>query len=119
MRVIKVLVAVMGFLIVAGVALLIYGLQRQKDDTAIADVNRPQAPVAGEKSAAVADKGQNIEIAPFGTLNVDMNKDEKLTGFSVDGGRAYLQIDGPDGARIVLVSLVNKQVLGQILLTQP
>lgn len=132
MRVIKILVAVMALLILVGIALVVYGLQRDKaarqaDNSTTQTVNlEPQAPISdgtGSNNVAPA-TGNNDELEdpldePFGTINVDLAADETLLSFRIDGDRAFLHLTGPKGARIVVVSMIDKSVLGQILLMKP
>ena len=132
MRVIKILVAVMAVLILIGIVLVVYGLQRDKaarqagNSTTQTVSLEPQAPIsdgAGNTDTAPAnDNNDEIEDpldAPFGTINVDLAADETLLSFRIDGDRAFLHLTGPKGARIVVVSMIDKSVLGQILLMKP
>lgn len=132
MRVIKILVAVMAVLILVGIALVVYGLQRDKaarqaGNATTQTVNlEPKAPISeGAGGANMAPVGNNDDALedpldePFGTIPVDLAADEKLLSFRVDGDRAFLHLTGPKGARIVVVSMIDKSVLGQILLMKP
>ncbi|OSQ38927.1 hypothetical protein [Thalassospira mesophila] len=137
MRVIKILVAVMAVLIVAGIALVAYGLQREKSAKQTSSLTEQTvAPVAApgnstgtvptattsDKTASQVAKAPSVastDLEPFGTLNVDLAADETLTDFKIDDNRAFLHLTGPKGARIVVVSLVDKSVLGQIVVMKP
>jgi|TARA_R110001583_G_scaffold194730_1_gene366716 hypothetical protein len=135
MRVVKILVAVMALLILVGIGLIVYGLQRDKaarlvENAAIQTTSaKPSAPIGGEPEnmgvsaqTAVSDlstTGDAVLIEPFGTINVDLAADETLLSFRVEGNRAFLHLTGPKGARIIVVSMADKAVLGQILLMKP
>lgn len=132
MRVVKILVAVMALLILVGIGLVVYGLQRDKaaklaEDAATQTIStRPSAPVGGKPEnievpaqTAVSDlsaTGDAAKSEPFGTINVDLAADETLLSFRIEGNRAFLHLTGPKGARIIVVSMADRAVLGQILL---
>lgn len=120
MRVIKILVAFMGVLIVAGVALVVYGLSRQEDGSVASDAPNLSAPIAGQFEAPT-DTGPRsaTQIAPFGTINVDLAPGETLVDFSRQGTEATLRLEGRQGSRLVIVSLRDGAILGQILLVEP
>lgn len=120
MRVIKILVALMGVLIVAGVALVIYGLSRQEDGNVASDTTQLSAPIAGQAEPR-SDTGSRpaTQIAPFGTINIDLAAGETLVDFSRQGTEATLRLEGRQGSRLVIVSLRDGAVLGQILLMEP
>lgn len=133
MRVIKILVAVMALLILVGIVLVVYGLQRDKAARLAANVPaqttsaRPSAPGVGNNPASAPATTADHDTAgyaaptiePFGTINVDLAADETLLSFRIEGDRAFLHITGPKGARIIVVSMTDKTVLGQILLIKP
>lgn len=118
MRVVKALVAFMGLLIVIGIGLVAYGLsldKNAKDDGASQTTSTPSVPVAGD----------TVEMAPapqvlsaFGDIVIDIEPGEKLVSYAIDGNQATVHIEGLDGvgARIVIISLADKSVLGRILL---
>ncbi|MFH1804539.1 MAG: hypothetical protein ABID63_06590 [Pseudomonadota bacterium] len=114
MRVVKALVAVMGLLIVIGIALVAYGLTQEKNKTVSGTANQPEVsvPTAGQKDISAG-------LEPFGTINIDLVSGEELKSFTIEGAHAYLHIEGPDGGRLVVVSLPDRRMLGQILLVQP
>ncbi|NIY74556.1 hypothetical protein HED22_02760 [Thalassospira sp. HF15] len=120
MRVIKALVAFMGILIVVGIGLVVYGLSLDKNNPdTVAETNEPtvtpSVPVAGTNSNT-----PQAALGAFGDITIDMDDDERLVGFTVDGNRATLHIEGHHGesARLVIVSLTEKKVLGRIILNQ-
>ncbi|AUG52703.1 hypothetical protein [Thalassospira marina] len=130
MRVIKILVAVMAVLILIGIALVVYGLQRDKaakqaENAATQTMTvQPEPPISDGMDNAGTPLSTDSEYEepldePFGTINVDLAADETLLSFKVDGDRAFLHLTGPKGARIVVVSMTDKSVLGQILLMKP
>lgn len=118
MRVVKALVAFMGLLIVIGIGLVAYGLsldKNAKDDGASQTSTTPSVPVAGN----------GVETAPapqmlsaFGDIIIDIAPGERLVSYSITGNQATVQIEGAngDGARLVIISLTDKSVLGRILL---
>ncbi|MEQ8391683.1 MAG: hypothetical protein RIB30_11875 [Thalassospira sp.] len=124
MRVVKTLVAFMGLLIVIGIGLVAYGLsldKNAKDQDAALNEHTPSVPMAGDDqitNAPVVSQA-DTRIAPFGDIRVDINPDERLIGYTVSGDHVTLHIAGGDGsgARLVIVSLSEKTVLGRILLT--
>ncbi|MBX2830638.1 MAG: hypothetical protein KTR23_05605 [Rhodospirillales bacterium] len=123
MRAVKVLVAFMGVLIVIGIGLVAYGLSLEKNSSEqgeTATSQTPSVPVAGEKKIiSTASPNQASQpIAPFGDITVDIKAGEGLIDYTVTGDQVTLHIEGPDGsgARLVIVSLTDKQVLGRILL---
>jgi hypothetical protein len=120
MRVIKALVAFMGVLIVVGIGLVVYGLSLDKNnpDTVAktgAPTAEPSVPVAGTRSIA-----SHAPLDAFGDVTIDIGDDERLVGYSVDGNQAILHIEGKhgEGARLVVVSLVDRAVLGRIILNR-
>lgn len=120
MRVVKALVAFMGILIVLGIGLVVYGLSLEKNapDTSVeqnAPTVTPSVPFAGGDNAAAQGA-----LGTFGDVVIDLEEGERLVGYSVDGSQATLHIEGPQGdsARLVIVSLSEKKVLGRILLQQ-
>ncbi|MFC4234397.1 hypothetical protein ACFOY8_04065 [Thalassospira xianhensis] len=120
MRVIKILVAFMGVLIVAGVALVVYGLSRQEDGNIATDNAMPSAPVAGQVEVASGFDAKAVsQLKPFGTINIDLAPGETLVDFSRQGGEATLRLEGRHGSRLVIVSLRDGSILGQILLVEP
>ncbi|WP_417836436.1 hypothetical protein [Thalassospira tepidiphila] len=120
MRVVKALVAFMGILIVVGIGLVVYGLSLDKNapDTSV-EANTPtvtpSVPLAGGDN--IAAQGA---LGAFGDVVIDLEDGERLVGYSVDGAQATLHIEGRNGdrARLVIVSLSEKKVLGRILLQQ-
>ena len=120
MRVVKALVAFMGILIVVGIGLVVYGLSLDKNasDTSVEENTptvTPSVPFAGGDNAAAQGA-----LGAFGDVVIDLEDGERLVGYSVDGSQATLHIEGRNGdrARIVIVSLSEKKVLGRILLQQ-
>jgi len=120
MRVVKALVAFMGILIVVGIGLVVYGLSLEKDAShtgvaATAPTVTPSVPVAGAENIPAQGK-----LAAFGDITINLEKGEHLVSYAVEGPRATLHIEGQDGenARLVIVSLTEKKVLGRILLQQ-
>ena len=120
MRVIKALVAFMGILIFVGIGLVAYGLSLDKKatDTPVdSDVpaTTPSVPVAGAENTATQGT-----LAAFGDITIELEEGERLVSFAVEGVQAILYIEGQDGenARLVVVSLTDKKVLGRILLQQ-
>lgn len=120
MRVIKILVAFMGVLIVAGVALVVYGVSRQEDGGIVTDDPTPSVPVAGQVDAwSGLDPKPVAQLAPFGTINIDLAPGETLVDFSRQGSEATVRLEGRQGSRLVVVSLRDGTILGQILLVEP
>ncbi|GAA0619819.1 hypothetical protein [Thalassospira tepidiphila] len=120
MRVVKALVAFMGILIVVGIGLVVYGLSLEKNapDTSVEQNTptvTPSVPFAGGDNAAA-----QSALGAFGDVVIDLEEGERLVGYSVDGPQATLHIEGRhgDSARLVIVSLSEKKVLGRILLQQ-
>jgi hypothetical protein len=120
MRVVKALVAFMGILIVVGIGLVVYGLSLDKNATdSSVETNTPtvtpSVPFAGGDNAA-----SQGALGAFGDIVIDIEEGERLVGYSVDGSQATLHIEGRhgDSARLVIVSLSEKKVLGRILLQQ-
>lgn len=118
MRVVKALVAFMGLLIVIGIGLVAYGLsldKNAKDDGASQTNATPSVPVAGN---AVEMTSAPKVVSAFGDIVIDIEPGEKLISYAIDGNQATVQIEGVDGAgaRIVIISLTDKSVLGRILL---
>ncbi|WP_417828802.1 hypothetical protein [Thalassospira sp.] len=119
MRVIKALVAFMGILIVVGIGLVAYGLSLDKnsDDTnthqSPAQSEAPSVPVAGALPAAPASP-----LAVFGDITIEIAAGERLVDYSLNGQQAVLHIERPEGkaARLVIVSLAAKKVIGQVVL---
>ena len=120
MRVVKALVAFMGILIVVGIGLVVYGLSLEKNttDTSV-ETNTPtvtpSVPFAGSDNTVAQGA-----LAEFGDVVIYLEEGERLVGYSVDGRHATLHIEGRhgDSARLVIVSLSEKKVLGRILLQQ-
>lgn len=116
MRVVKALVAFMGVLIVVGIGLVAYGLSLDKNatDTETApNVTKPSVPVSGSANAVEHDA-----LAEFGDIVLDVKYDERLVGYTVQGDQVTLHIEGANGngARLIIVSLGKKTVLGRIIL---
>lgn len=118
MRVIKALVAFMGVLILVGIGLVVYGLSLDKNNPdTVAETHEPivtpAVPVAGSKSNEL-----QATLGTFGDITIDIDDDERLVGFAVDGNKATLHIEGrhSESARLVIVSLTEKKVLGRIIL---
>ncbi|HAI33071.1 MAG TPA: hypothetical protein DCM48_26765 [Thalassospira sp.] len=110
----------MGVLIVVGIGLVVYGLSLDKNasDTSVEENTptvTPSVPFAGGDNAAAQGA-----LGAFGDVVIDLEDGERLVGYSVDGSQATLHIEGRNGdrARIVIVSLSEKKVLGRILLQQ-
>ncbi|MCC9622661.1 hypothetical protein LPB41_13260 [Thalassospira sp. MA62] len=132
MRVVKALVLVMGLLIVIGIALVVYGLSRDKASETIqgapmSDASVPSVPVGGDQTTprlATNPTAQNVQpVAPlgaFGDIEIDMTPDEELIGYSYYGDQIVLHIANRDNstARLVILSLRDKKVLGRVLLGQ-
>jgi hypothetical protein len=121
MRVVKALVAFMGVLIVIGIGLVAYGLSLDKNAsdadgyTTPTTLTTPSVPMAGTTNSPT---NGAATLAAFGDIAVDIAVGERLVGYEIDGNQASLHIEGPNGAnaRLVIVSLVSKEVLGQIIL---
>ncbi|MBO6807464.1 hypothetical protein [Thalassospira sp.] len=118
MRVVKALVAFMGVLIVVGIGLVVYGLSLDKNnaDTSVETSEptlTPSVPVAGTKTVI----GQTT-LDAFGDIAIDVDEGERLVGYSINGAQATLHIESRhgEGARLVVVSLAKKKVLGRIIL---
>jgi len=123
MRAVKALVAFMGLLIVIGIGLVAYGLSLEKNSTEQGEITAsqtPSVPMAGEKQVVSAPTVSQVSvpILPFGDIPVDVKAGEGLIDYTVTGNQVTLHIEGPDGsgARLVVVSLAEKRVLGRILL---
>ena len=123
MRVVKTLVAFMGLLIVIGIGLVAYGLsldKNAKDQDAALSEQAPTVPMAGENQVVNAPdvSPAAAQITPFGDITVNVKPDERLIGYTVSGDHVTLHIEGVDGlaARLVIVSVSEKIVLGRILL---
>lgn len=122
MRVVKALVLFMGVLIVIGIGLVAYGLSldknaREQDSAAI--VPAPSVPVAGsEQISGVVTVPAAVSIPAFGDIKIKINPGEILVGYSLQGSQAILHIEDPDGmgARLVIVSLTDKKILGRVVL---
>jgi hypothetical protein len=122
MRVVKALVAFMGVLIVVGIGLVVYGLSLDKNASDVDSSTEtttptvtPSVPVAGGQASA-----PQATLGAFGDIAIDLDEGERLVGFTVNGNQATLHIEGRhgDGARLVIVSLTEKKVLGRIILNQ-
>jgi hypothetical protein len=120
MRVVKALVAFMGVLIVVGIGLVVYGLSLDKNATETSvEVNpstvTPSVPMAGADNTAAQGA-----VPVFGDITIELDDGERLVGYSIEGMQATLHIEGQQGknARLVIVSLTDKKVLGRILLQQ-
>ncbi|MDG4721065.1 MULTISPECIES: hypothetical protein [Thalassospira] len=122
MRVVKALVLFMGVLIVIGIGLVAYGLsldKKAKDQDGASGVQTPSVPVAGsEPTSEVAPNPTALSIPAFGDIKIKIEPGELLVGYTLQGTQAILHIENPDGmgARLVIVSLVDKKVIGRVLL---
>ncbi len=122
MRVVKALVLFMGVLIVIGIGLVAYGLsldKNTKDQDGTSTVQAPSVPVArSEQSAETTSGPAAVPIPAFGDVKIRIEPGELLVGYSLQGTQAILHIEDPNGmgARLVIVSLVDKKVLGRVLL---
>ncbi|WP_288349750.1 hypothetical protein [uncultured Thalassospira sp.] len=123
MRVVKALVVFMGVLIVIGIGLVAYGLSLDKNAKEVDSTDTGQAPsvpIAGlDNGQQVATGFSGAPVIPdFGDITIDIAPGEVLVAYSVQGTQAILHIEGPDGlgARLVIVSLTDKKVLGRIIL---
>lgn len=121
MRVVKALVLFMGVLIVIGIGLVAYGLsldKNAKDENVSNVMPAPVVPVGGENAAEDIQTMSVTSIPAFGDIKIKIEPGELLVGYSVQGTQAILQIEDPNGmgARLVVVSLTDKKVIGRILL---
>ncbi|WP_114097658.1 hypothetical protein [Thalassospira profundimaris] len=121
MRVVKALVLFMGVLIVIGIGLVAYGLsldKNAKDENVSNVMPAPVVPIAGENAAEGIQTLSVTSIPAFGDIKIKIEPGELLVGYSVQGTQAILQIEDPNGmgARLVVVSLTDKKVIGRILL---
>ena len=132
MRVVKALVLFMGVLIVIGIGLVAYGLsldKNAKDQRVATGVQTPSVPVAGsdavasdtaasEPVAEVTSAPKSVSIPAFGEIKIKIEPGELLVGYTLQGSQAVLHIENPDGmgARLVVVSLIDKKVIGRLLL---
>ncbi|WP_336080729.1 hypothetical protein [Thalassospira sp. CH_XMU1448-2] len=121
MRVVKALVLFMGVLIVIGIGLVAYGLsldKNAKDENVSNVMPVPVVPIAGENAAEGIQTLSVTSIPAFGDIKIKIEPGELLVGYSVQGTQAILQIEDPNGmgARLVVVSLTDKKVIGRILL---
>lgn len=57
-------------------------------------------------------------LAVFGDITIEIAAGERLVDYSLNGQQAVLHIEGPEGkaARLVIVSLAAKKVIGQVVL---
>ncbi|MHC8493316.1 hypothetical protein ACTU44_11480 [Thalassospira sp. SM2505] len=121
MRVVKALVLFMGVLIVIGIGLVAYGLsldKNAKDENVSNVMPAPVVPIAGENAAEGIQTLSVTSIPAFGDIKIKIEPGELLVGYSVQSTQAILQIEDPNGmgARLVVVSLTDKKVIGRILL---
>jgi hypothetical protein len=99
MRAIKIAIVVMTILIVAGLALLAYGLVTRLGGSTEAPANRP-APV---------------DHSAFGTVETVLPAHGRVMGMAVDSGRAIIRVETPDGGQSLMVfDLDNGAALGVI-----
>ncbi|WP_417810663.1 hypothetical protein [Thalassospira alkalitolerans] len=120
MRAIKILVAFMGVLIIAGVALVGYGVSRQDNAVIVSDDAKLSAPIAGlAEPQATRAMTVGDQLAPFGTIDVKLAPGETLVDFARNGAEATLRLEGRHGSRLVIVSLRDGSVLGQIRMVDP
>ncbi|RCK46687.1 hypothetical protein TH30_08845 [Thalassospira profundimaris] len=111
----------MGVLIVIGIGLVAYGLsldKNAKDENVSNVMPAPVVPIAGENAAEGIQTLSVTSIPAFGDIKIKIEPGELLVGYSVQGTQAILQIEDPNGmgARLVVVSLTDKKVIGRILL---
>lgn len=99
MGALKGLVIGLGVLIVAGLALLVYGVVRKSADPGFRLFAASPAPAAPGR--------------PWGDVVLPMKKGCHIAGMQADGGRLHVRI-GPEGecGRIVVVDPATGQVLG-------
>ena len=95
MQALKALVIGMGVLIVAGVAILVYGLTGKLGD--------------------VAEEQDPNPSAPFGTIRVEMPAGATVRDATLDGDRMVVRLLLPDGgARLMVFRLSDGRQIGAV-----
>ena len=104
MAALKALVIAMALLIVAGMALMAWGLYEKAADPGF-------KPFAGDGEAAAP----QASVRPFGRLDLDVPSECSIVDSRPEGDRLYVRI-GPPGpcARIVVIDIVVGRVLGTV-----
>ncbi|MCP5367963.1 MAG: hypothetical protein H6907_03595 [Hyphomicrobiales bacterium] len=126
MRALKGLVIGLGVMIVIAMVALAYALyyKSQNPDFKLFGGSSPgtEAPAATAAAPEAAAKA-TPEAAPeatagpvrsFGDINLRLPPDGQVSRLAADGRRLFLQVDAPDGGRIVVIDLTNGAVLGTI-----
>jgi len=101
MQALKTVVIAMGLLLIVGVTVLVYLI--------VSGAGKSAGGAAGET-------GVEPMRAP---ASVGLQEGERLVEMRPDGPRLYLHIDGPDGARILVLESQTGAPLGEIDLSAP
>ncbi|MGY8960407.1 MAG: hypothetical protein ACKVKG_12980 [Alphaproteobacteria bacterium] len=99
MRALKTIVVVMAILIVAGLALLAYGLVTRLSGSTEEPASRPTP----------------ADHSAFGDVETVLPPNGRVMGMAVDSGRAIIRVETPDGGQSLMVfDLDNGAALGVI-----
>lgn len=108
MQAIKVLVIGMGFLILVGLAILVYGLTNKFGST-MSDDSAKSGTTGPSESVTV------VDMAAFGTIRAALPAGATVANVQVQGGLAVVHLTMPDGgAQIMVFRLSDGRQTGTI-----
>lgn len=123
MQALKGLIAVMGALIVIALAILGYGLYQKAKNPDFKFFNlsgvqqaAPRATPRVEASGAAQGLTQSrASVAPFGDLNLNMDRGTRILSSQLIGNHLLLQVRRPDGTdAVAIVDVTRGIVLGVV-----